>query len=76
MGANQHLTTAETLAAITTRAARALEIKDRGEISIGKRADLAIFNCDNFQDIFYKQGSLTPHAVYIRGLQAYSKDRT
>lgn len=60
LGAAQHLTMAETLAAITCRAARALELSDVGIIKLGFRADLAIFPCSNYQEILYHQGMLLP----------------
>lgn len=63
----QKLTTAEVLAGITFRAAKALNFFDRGSIDSGKKADLVVFKTDNFQNILYQQGSLMPSAVYVNG---------
>lgn len=63
----EKLTTAEVLAGITFRAAKALNLTDRGIIDSGKKADLVVFKTDNFQNILYQQGSLKPSAVYVNG---------
>lgn len=47
----QKLTTAEVLAAITFRAAYALDLEDRGVLSEGKKADFITYETDNFQNI-------------------------
>ena len=60
LGAAQKLTMAETLAALTVRAAAALELSDRGVIAKGKRADLTIYPCGDYREILYQQGSLLP----------------
>lgn len=67
LGAQQKLTTAETLAAITCRAAHALRLKDRGQITPGFRADVALFPTQNFHQILYHQGSLQPFSVVSAG---------
>ncbi len=67
LGAFEKLTNAEVLAGITYRAAAALEVPDRGMIQTGKRADLTAYPTDNYQDILYKQGSLTPSLVWKDG---------
>lgn len=67
LGAAEKLTTAETLAAITTRAARALNLNDRGELAKGKLADMIAFPTDNFKEILYFQGKLKPAKVWKRG---------
>lgn len=64
----EKLTTAEVLAAITFRAAKALNFEDRGKIEEGKKADFTIFDTDDFQNILYKQGSLLPSQVIIGGI--------
>jgi len=63
----QKLSTAEILAAITFRAAFALDLHDRGILAKGKKADFITYETDNFQNILYNQGSLTPSKVYING---------
>lgn len=67
LGAAEKLTTAETLAAITTRAARALNLTDRGELSKGKLADMIAFPIDNYREILYLQGKLKPSKVWKNG---------
>ena len=63
----QKLTTAEVLAAITFRAAYALDLEDRGILAEGKKADFITYETDNFQNILYHQGSLKPKSIYING---------
>lgn len=63
----QKLSTAEVLAAITFRAAFALDLEDRGILAKGKKADFITYETDNFQNILYNQGSLKPSKVYING---------
>ncbi len=63
----EKLTTAEVLAGITFRAAHALNLDDRGKLETGQKADFALYKTNNFHDILYHQGSLTPAAVYCDG---------
>jgi imidazolonepropionase len=63
----EKLTIPECIAAITTRAAAALGISDRGALKPGYNADFSIFNTDDYRDIIYKQGSLVPKEVWING---------
>lgn len=63
----QKLTTAEVLAAITFRAAYALDLEDRGVLAEGKKADFITYETNNFQNILYHQGSLKPKSIYING---------
>ncbi|MGW8122298.1 imidazolonepropionase [Roseivirga echinicomitans] len=67
LGAAEKLSNAEVLAGITVRAAAALELTDRGTLAEGALADLAIFPCNNYQEILYLQGKLKPSIVYKRG---------
>lgn len=67
LGVYQKLSIAEMLAGITVRAAKALSLNDRGILSIGKKADFAVFPTNNYQDIFYYQGSLKPSYVFKEG---------
>jgi imidazolonepropionase len=66
LSANQKLTAAETFAGLTCRAARALGLQDRGRIKAGQLADLIGFPCESFEEILYRQGSLSPSLV-IKG---------
>jgi imidazolonepropionase len=67
LSAQQKLTNAETLSAITFRAARALRLSDRGILEAGKRADFIAFPVDDFREILYHQGKLKPSQVWIAG---------
>ena len=68
----QKLSTAEVLAAITFRSAKALNFTDRGTLEKGKKADFQVYKTDNFQDILYKQGTLKPSAVFIDGVEIFN----
>ncbi len=63
----QKVTMAETLAALTYRAATALELCDRGILKAGLRADMIAFPCSNFNEILYNQGTLKPHFILKNG---------
>ena len=63
----QKLSTAEVLAGITFRAAKALNLTDRGILKKGVKADFVVFETDNYQNILYNQGSLVASEVYIDG---------
>lgn len=67
IGMQCKLTTAETFAAITSRAARALDLHDRGVLKPGMRADLLLFHTDDYRDILYHQGNLLPSIIFIQG---------
>jgi imidazolonepropionase len=64
LGAYEKLTIAETLAGITTRAARALRI-EAGTIHAGKKAEFTIFKTNDYREIFYRQGQLRPSFTVI-----------
>lgn len=63
-GASEKLTTAETFAALTYRAAKALKLEDRGTLNIGYLAHFIAFPCKNYQEILYHQGSLKPAKIW------------
>ncbi|MBJ6118360.1 imidazolonepropionase [Pontibacter sp. BT310] len=67
IGASEKLTIAETLAAVTTRAAKALNIKDRGCLGKEQVADMIAFDTGNYKEILYFQGKLKPTIVWKRG---------
>ncbi|WP_299821277.1 imidazolonepropionase [uncultured Pontibacter sp.] len=67
LGAAEKLTTAETLAAITTRAARALNLPDKGQLAKGFAADMIAFPTADYKEILYFQGKLKPHKVWKNG---------
>ena len=63
----QKLSTAETLAGLTFRAAKALGLKDRGRLEAGYLADMQAYPSDDYRDILYYQGQLKPHMVWKNG---------
>ncbi|TDI81166.1 MAG: imidazolonepropionase [Caldithrix sp.] len=67
LGAAEKLTEAETFAGITFRAARALELHDRGVLAETKVADFVAFRCDDHREILYQQGKLKPNMVWKKG---------
>ena len=73
LGAFEKLSNGEVLAGITFRAAKALNLDDRGSLEVGKEADLVLFPTDNYQEITYHQGQLKPIRVYKNGKKVYVK---
>ena len=67
LGMYGKLTMAETLAAITYRAAAALSLRDRGIIKPGNIGDLIAFNVSDYKDIIYNQGKIKPEKIWKRG---------
>jgi imidazolonepropionase len=60
MGMAEKLTNAEVLTALTSRAAKALNLTDRGTFITGARADLQAYPCNDYREILYNQGKLKP----------------
>jgi len=60
IGVYEKLTMAETLAAVTFRAAQALHLNDRGILRPGMLADFIAFPCRDYQEILYNQGGIMP----------------
>ena len=73
LGAFEKLTNAEVLAGITTRAAAALGLKDRGQLKAGHLGDLCIFHTADYREILYNQGNLKPCQVFKRGVKVFDK---
>jgi len=69
LGTFEKLTMAEQLSAITFRAARALNLEDRGVLKIGKIADFIAFPGRNYKEILYQQGALKPSGIWKSGRQ-------
>lgn len=63
----QKLTTAETWAAVTTRAATVLGLTDRGRIEPGLRADLTAYPVPDVRAILHGQGTIPTSSVWIAG---------
>lgn len=64
MGAAEKLSTSETFAGITYRAAAALRLYDRGVIDVGKKADMQAYATNDYRDILYFQGKMKPSKVW------------
>lgn len=67
MGAAEKLSTAETFAALSFRAAKALNFKDRGILCQGMLADMQAYSCADYREILYYQGKLKPSLVWKNG---------
>jgi imidazolonepropionase len=74
LAAMEKLSNAEILAALTFRAAYALNLSDRGKLAKGMRADFSLFPTDNYQNITYYQGSMQPIAVWKDGNMVFSTE--
>lgn len=64
---HQKLSTAETFAGITVRAAHALGLTDRGRLAARLRADMIAFEAADIRDILYYQGTCPVTDVWING---------
>jgi len=58
MSAAEKLTNAEVFAALTSRAAKALNLTDRGTLTTGTLADIQAYPCSDYREILYNQGKL------------------
>lgn len=67
MSASEKLTNAETFAGITIRAAKALNLHDRGMLGKGMLADVVAFPCADYREILYHQGQLRPNFILKKG---------
>jgi imidazolonepropionase len=67
LGSYEKLGIAETLCGLTSRAAAALNLKDRGTLAIGQLADFQAYPVKDYRSIFYHQGSIKPIKVWKNG---------
>ena len=67
MSAAEKLSTAEVFAGLTYRAAKALNIKNRGILAEGMLADMQAYPCDDYREILYHQGKIKPGIVWKNG---------
>ncbi len=67
LSAYEKLSSAETFAGLSYRAAKALNLNDRGTIEPGKIADMQAYPCADYREILYHQGKLKPVKVWKRG---------
>lgn len=61
------MTPSECLAGVTTHAARALGLSDRGSIAVGQRADLAVWDISELAELSYRIGFNPLHARIVGG---------
>lgn len=67
LGTYEKLTMAEVWAAITCRAALALNKTDRGILKAGNLADIIAFKTNDYKEILYQQGQLKVEKVWKNG---------
>lgn len=67
LSAAEKLSAAEVFAGLTSRAAKALDIKDAGQLAAGFVADMQAYPCADYRDILYYQGKLKPVKVWKEG---------
>jgi imidazolonepropionase len=67
LSAAEKLSTAEVFAALTTRAAKALQLKNIGQLATGFVADMQAYPCADYRDILYYQGKMKPTRVWKEG---------
>src|SRR5690606_40670101 len=65
----EKLSMAEVLSGITFRAAKALNLNDRGILKSEFKADFISFPTNDFRDIIYHQGQLKPNGVWKNGIK-------
>lgn len=65
----EKLSTAEVFAGLTFRSASALGLSDRGVLAPGMLADFNLYAIEDYQEILYHQGQLTPDQVWKRGVK-------
>ncbi|MFK7811560.1 MAG: imidazolonepropionase [Maribacter sp.] len=75
LGTFEKLSNAEVLAGITFRAAAALNLRDRGQLAEGYKADFIGFHTDNYQEILYNQGNFKPCMVWKNGALVFDKHK-
>ena len=64
MSAAEKLNTAEVFAGLTYRAAKALNLNDRGILAPGMRADMQAYATNDYREILYQQGKMKPTKVW------------
>ncbi|MBN2656504.1 MAG: imidazolonepropionase [Spirochaetales bacterium] len=69
ISAAEKLSSAETFAAVTFRAAAALDLKDRGFLKKNMLADFILFPTGDFREILYNQGKLKPSRLWKKGME-------
>ncbi len=67
LGTMEKLSTAETFAGLTFRAATALGLEDRGRLVPGSNCDMVAFPSKDYRDILYYQGQMNPTHTWKKG---------
>ncbi len=68
------MTPAEAITAATINAAYSLgRGKEIGSLEPGKRADVVIYDCDDYRELAYFAGLEHPHAVFVNGKNVFSR---
>lgn len=67
LGAAEKLSMAEVLAGVTFRAAAALGLADRGQLSPGQLADMQSFTTSDYREILYLQGKMKASRIWKSG---------
>jgi imidazolonepropionase len=68
MSAAQKLSMAETLAALTVRAAPVLQLEHVGQLGLHYLADMQAYPSADYRDILYYQGKMKPDMVWKKGV--------
>lgn len=67
----EKLSAAEVWAGITFRAARALNLDDRGTLEPNKVGDMVAFPTEDYRDILYYQGQMRPIHTWMNGKKCF-----
>ena len=68
LGAAEKLTMAEVWSALTYRAAKALNINNKGILKPNYTADFIAFKTDDYKEILYNQGQMKPEKIWKNGI--------
>jgi imidazolonepropionase len=68
LGAAQKLSMAETLAALTVRAAPVLQLRQTGQLGLHYAADMQAYPSGDYRDLLYYQGKMKPAMVWKKGV--------
>jgi imidazolonepropionase len=68
LSAAQKLSIAETLAALTVRAAPVLQLRRTGELGLHYAADMQAYPSGDYRDLLYYQGKMKPAIVWKKGV--------
>lgn len=69
LGTYEKLSSAEIFAGMTFRAAKALNLEDRGQLKANTIADFTAFPCHDFRSVLYYQGEMRPTAVWKKAIK-------